>query len=239
MPARDRGRTQLGAATPRANHRSLERPWPPDRRRGAARLGALIDPSTALSCTRAMTLPKPRRMNADEFLVWAMQQDDGHRYELASGEVVAMAPERTSHNIVKAEIWRALKEAAHNAGLQCQVFTDGMAVRIDETTVYEPDASVRCGSRLDADAVEFSDPLVVVEVLSPSTRARDAGAKLQDYFRLSSVRHYMLLRTDTRSAIHHAREEDGTIRTAIVTEGRLRLDPPGITISLESVFAEV
>ncbi len=184
-----------------------------------------------------MTLPKPLRMSADEFLVWAMDQPQG-RYELASGEVIAMAPERVAHNVVKFEVARALKDAVRDTKLPCQVFTDGMAVRIDDATVYEPDASLRCGPRLDDDAVEFSDPVVVVEVLSPSTRARDAGAKLEDYFRLPTVRHYLLLRTDRRSAIHHARGEDGTIATAIVTEGVLRLDPPGITIALDAVFAD-
>ena len=184
-----------------------------------------------------MTLPKPLRMSADEFLAWAMEQPEG-RFELASGEVVAMAPERAAHALAKAEAWRALRRAIRDAGLPCQAFPDGMAVRIDDGTVYEPDATVRCGPELDGDAVEFSDPVVVVEVLSPSTRARDAGAKLADYFRLPSVRHYLLLRTDTRSAIHHARAEDGVITTAIVSGGELRLDPPGIAIALEAVFAK-
>ena len=184
-----------------------------------------------------MTLPKPLRMSADQFLAWAMEQPEG-RYELASGEVVAMAPERAAHNVVKFEAARALKDAVRDVGLPCQAFTDGMAVRVDDATVYEPDASLRCGPRLDDDAVEFSDPVIVVEVLSPSTRARDAGAKLADYFRLPSVRHYLILRTDTRSAIHHARGEDGVITTAIATEGALHLDPPGIAIALEAVFAE-
>ena len=44
--------------------------------------------------------------------------------------------------------------------------------------------------------------------------------------------------TDTRSAIHHARAEDGVITTTILTEGALRLDPPGIAIALEAVFAD-
>ncbi len=184
-----------------------------------------------------MSLPKPLRMTADEFIPWAMDQPEG-RYELASGEVVAMAPERAAHNLVKAETWRALRDAVRDGGLPCQVFADGMAVRVDDATVYEPDASLRCGERLDDDAVEFSDPVVVVEVLSPSTRARDAGAKLADYFRLPSVCHYLLLRTDTRSAIHHARGEDGVITTTILTGGELRLDPPGIAIALEAVFAD-
>ena len=184
-----------------------------------------------------MTLPKPLRMSADEFIPWAMDQPEG-RYELASGEVVAMAPERAAHALTKFAVARALRDAVREADLPCQVFPDGMAVRIDEATVYEPDACVRCGKRLEDDAVEFSDPLVVVEVLSPSTRARDSGAKLADYFRLPSVRHYLILRTDTRSAIHHARGEDGAIATAIVTEGTLNLDPPGVAVALEAVFAE-
>ena len=184
-----------------------------------------------------MTLPKPLRMTADEFLVWAMEQPTG-RYELVSGEVVAMAPERAVHNLVKAEVWRVLRDGAREAGLPCQAFADGMAVRIDGATLYEPDASVRCGARLEADAVEFSDPVIVVEVLSPSTRAQDAGAKLVDYFRLPTVRHYLLIRTDNRTAIHHHRGGDGAIATAVLSGGALRLDPPGIAIALEAVFAE-
>ena len=183
-----------------------------------------------------MTLPKPLRMTADEFIPWATEQEG--RFELAAGEVVSMASERAGHARAKAAAWLALRDAIRGAGLPCEAFADGMAVRIDDTTVYEPDASVRCGPRLDDDVVEFSDPMVVVEVLSPATRARDAGAKLADYFRLPSVRHYLILRFDTRSAIHHARGEDGVITTAILTEGGLRLEPPGIAIALEAMFPE-
>ena len=182
-----------------------------------------------------MTLPRPLRMTADEFIPWAMEQEG--RFELASGEVVAMAPERAAHARAKAAAWGALRDAIRDADLPCEAFADGMAVRVDDATVYEPDASLRCGEPLDDDAVEFSDPVVVVEVLSPSTRARDAGAKLADYFRLPSVRHYLILRTDTRQAIHHARAEDGVITTSIVTEGTITLDPPGIAITLEAMFA--
>ena len=183
-----------------------------------------------------MTLPRPLRMTADEFIPWAMEQEG--RFELASGEVVAMASERAGHARAKAAAWLALRDAIRAAGLPCEAFADGMAVRVDDATVYEPDASVRCGPRLDDDIVEFSDPVVVVEVLSPATRARDAGAKLADYFRLPSVRHYLILRFDTRTAIHHARAEDGVITTRILTDGELSLAPPGIAIALEAVFAE-
>ena len=181
-----------------------------------------------------MTLPKLLRMTADEFLAWAMEQEG--RFELASGEVVAMAPERAAHARAKLAVARALGDAIRDGNLPCEAFTDGMAVRVDDATVHQPDASLRCGGPLDDDTVEFSDPVVLAEVLSPSTRARDAGAKLADYFRLPTVRHYLILRTDTRSAIHHVRGPDGVITTAIVAEGKLRLEPPGIAIALGAVF---
>ncbi len=132
---------------------------------------------------------------------------------------------------------RALKDAVRARGLPYEAF-DGMAVRVDEGRVYEPEATLRCEEPLDDDAVKFSDPVVVVEVLSPSTQARDARANLQDYFRLPSVRRYPILRTDTRSTIHDDSGEDGVITTAIVSEGALRLDPPRIAITLEVVFAD-
>lgn len=182
-----------------------------------------------------MTSTKRLRMDADTFIAWAMTQTEG-RFELAAGEVVGMAPERAAHNRVKGRLFQALNQAINDAGLSCEAFTDGMVLRIDDETVYEPDATVRCGQSLADDAVEFSDPLIVVEVLSPSTRARDAGAKLADYFRLPSVRHYVLLRTDSHQAIHHVRHDAEEIATRIVNDGVLRFDPPGIEIALESVF---
>lgn len=181
-----------------------------------------------------MTVLKPLRMSADEFLIWAMDQSG--RYELAEGEVVAMAPERAGHARTKNAALRSLERAIEVAQLNCEAFPDGMAVRIDDRTILEPDASVRCGGRLDADAIEFSDPVVVVEVLSPTTRAYDLGGKVEAYFRLASVRHYLIVKTDTRSVIHHSRVGDGTIVTRIVTEGILDLDPPGISIATNEIF---
>ncbi len=176
-------------------------------------------------------LPSPGRMTSDEFIAWAMEQPEGQRYELAAGEIVGTAPERSAHALTKAHVWRRLAEAVEVAGLPCDVYPDGMTVEVDAGNVNEPDALVRCGPRLADNAVKLNDPVVVVEVLSPSTRARDSGAKLIDYFRLPSVHHYLIVRTEDRAIIHHARNADGTILTQIVHEGPIRLDPPGLTVT--------
>jgi Uma2 family endonuclease len=177
------------------------------------------------------TSPGPGRMTSDEFIAWAMEQPEGCRYELVAGEVVAMAPERSAHALTKAHFWRRLVEAVEAAGLPCDVYPDGMSVEVDASTTYEPDVLVRCGARLPDDAVKLSDPIIVVEVLSPSTRARDITTKLIDYFSLPSVHHYLIVPTDDRAIIHHARNPDGTILTRIVREGPIELDPPGILVT--------
>ena len=111
-----------------------------------------------------------------------------------------------------------------------------MTVRVDQDTAHEPDALVYCGEKLPSSAVEAPNPIIVVEVLSPSSRHIDASAKLAGYFRIASVRHYLIIDPDTRLAIHHARGERDVIATRVVGEGALRLDPPGIEVSIGDLF---
>ncbi|HUH01957.1 MAG TPA: Uma2 family endonuclease, partial [Kofleriaceae bacterium] len=161
---------------------------------------------------------------------------EGARYELVAGEVVAMAPERAAHAFLKARIWRAFDDEIGERGLPCQALPDGMTVKIDEHTAYEPDAVVHCGAPLADDALLVPEPIIVVEVLSPTTKAHDAGAKLAGYFRLPTVRHYLLVRTEQRTVIHHRRADGGAIETRIITSGILPLDPPGLELDLAHIY---
>src|SRR5689334_17538431 len=126
----------------------------------------------------AMVRSARTRMTSHEFLAWAMQRPEHERCELVYGEIVAMAPERSIHALTKFRIARRLAEAIEAKSLKCTAYPDGMAVEVDAQTVYEPDALVRCGQSLPGDAIKVTDPLIVVEVRSPSTGNRDAGAKL-------------------------------------------------------------
>jgi Uma2 family endonuclease len=178
----------------------------------------------------------PGRMTVEQFLDWAMAQPDGGRYELVAGEAVAMAPERAAHARRKARIWRALAEAVEAGGLPCETLPDGMTVKIDEHTAYEPDAVVHWGEAMADDAIVVPAPVIVAEVLSPRTATRDTGSKLADYFGLPSVRHYLIVRTDRPTVIHHRRGEGDVIETRIVTAGTLALDPPGLTLELDRIY---
>lgn len=181
---------------------------------------------------------RPGRMTSREFAAWAGGRPEGERYELVAGEVVAMAPERASHNRIKFNIALALRAAVQAAGLPCQTFTDGMAVPIDEETTYEPDAMVRCGDEpVPDEATVVTDPVIVVEVVSPSSGGADSGGKLADYFKLPSVLHYVVVRPRRRSVVHHRRGGDGRIETSIVAGSTLELAPPGITVEVAAFFA--
>jgi len=89
---------------------------------------------------------------------------------------------------------------------------------------------VYCGEKLPESAVAVPHPVIVVEVLSPSTGHIDASAKLAGYFLLPSVRHYLIVDPDKRLVIHHARGETA-ITTRIVSASRLLLHPPGIDVT--------
>jgi len=181
------------------------------------------------------TRPEPLRFTADGFIAWAMDQPRG-RFELADGVVVAMAPERAGHARVKLAAVNALAAGLKAGNLPCEAFTDGMAVRIDDATVYEPDALVRCGPATPDDMVVLSDPVVVVEVISPSSRGIDSGAKLAGYFRLPSLVHYLVIDGVARAVTHHRRDAEGAIATRILRDGALELDPPGLRIAVSELF---
>jgi Uma2 family endonuclease len=177
-----------------------------------------------------------KRMSVEEFVPWAMARPETEHYELIAGEVVPRAPERAMHARTRGRLYRRLADGIEAAGLRCTFYPRGMAVMVDADTLYEPDAFVRCGEKLPDDALLVTDPIIIVEVLSPSMSAVDTGNKFADYFRLASVRHFLLIRPDKRVIVHHERDASGDISTGIVHDGAVRLDPPGL--ELADIFEE-
>jgi Uma2 family endonuclease len=175
-----------------------------------------------------------RKMTVDEFLVWAEGRDG--RWELYNGVPYAMAPERARHGEVKFAVQTALVQAIRKAGLPCHMRPDGATVRISEHVAHEPDALVYCGPKHPDDSIEVPNPVILVEVASPSTRKIDASLKLTGYFSLTSVHHYLIIDPDGPPVIHHRRQTDGTILTRIVHDGTVKLTPPGIDVALAEVF---
>jgi len=113
---------------------------------------------------------------------------------------------------------------------------DGMTVRVADDTSYEPDALVYCGERIVGDSVEVPNPVIVVEVSSPSTRQIDATFKLAGYFSVASVQHYLIVDPDKPVVIHHKRGSGDAIATRILNGGPIKLDPPGFEVTVEAFY---
>jgi Uma2 family endonuclease len=174
-----------------------------------------------------------QRLSREDFRCWAAAQK--RRYERIAGEPVAMSPERIEHVRVKNRVWAALDRAIQAANLPCEALGDGVTIEIDEDTDYEPDAVVNCGPLAPGEAIAATNPVVVVEVLSPSTEHIDLADKLADYFRVPSIQHYLIVRARRREVIHHSRS-GAEILSRVVNVGSIALDPPGLSIDLAEIY---
>lgn len=191
-----------------------------------------------------IALPK-HKMTADEFLAWAeaLPKEAG-KFELWDGDVIVkhgpagqMNAERSQHWDVKGAAYRALHDAIKRAGLPCFAAIDGASVRLSSSKLVEPDVLVYCGEKVPRDVLEVPNPVIVVEVLSPSTQSMDLGVKLQGYFALPSLHHYLVIDPDRPLLIHHKRGTGDALETRIVSGPSLRLDPPGLDVDLADVLA--
>ena len=91
-------------------------------------------------------------------------------------------------------------------------------------------------ARAPPDAIAATNPVIVVEVLSPTTQAIDTSDKLADYFRFASIQHYLIVSACRHEIIHHQRAGDA-IASRIVNLGSIHLDPPGIAIDVADIYA--
>ncbi len=147
-----------------------------------------------------------------------------------------MAAEPIGHVRAQTAAQAALARAIRAAGLDCEALGDGVTVEIGEDGDFEPDALVNCGPRLRNTDTVATNPVVIVEVQSPSTGWRDETDKLLGYFTVPSLRHYLMVNSHRRVLVHCRRKPTG-YDTTILTAGPLLLDPPGLQLDVEEFFA--
>lgn len=150
-----------------------------------------------------------------EFLAFGGEPDV--RYELVAGEIRAMAPAGARHNRIQAAVVHVL-ERRLSGRRPCASFGEA-GIRISEEDFYIADVAVSCREAEDAPGV--AEPLLLVEVLSPGTRAHDLGTKLPAYKEIASVREIWLVDSTRRWVEHWVREEEGWRARDVIAGGRL------------------
>ncbi len=128
---------------------------------------------------------------AEEFL--AFEADSEFKHELIDGEVYDMSGGTFNHSRISANIiGETISRLTHS---NCVVNTSDMLVRLSEERYVYPDMSVVCGQALFEDDTEMAllNPVLVVEVTSPTSMNYDRGLKRESYLRLPSVQAYLII----------------------------------------------
>ena len=164
------------------------------------------------------------RMTADEFLAWETDQE--FKWEFDGFQPVAMAGGTDEHAAIQANLLAALVPRLR--GTPCRV--RGSEVKIKAGSSYRyPDAFVRC-TPVERGSTVTDDPVVIFEIISPSTERKDRTVKLREYRAIPTLQRYVLLEQDGAAATTYTRTDTGWIVDQL--DGAEVLDMPEIGISI-------
>jgi Uma2 family endonuclease len=137
---------------------------------------------------------QPRHYTAEEY--FALEAQSNLRHEFFAGEVFAMAGESIAHNTISINITMACRQALR--GKSCRVQMEGIQLAVEASRHYTyPDIVVSCDPQDQQESRRLHAPVLIVAVLSPSTEAYDRGLKFNQYKKLPSLRHYLLVSQKT------------------------------------------
>ena len=175
-----------------------------------------------------------KRMTLAEFLRWEDATDT--RYELLAGQPVAMAPPAPAHGFLAARLCARI-EGALQSRRPCMVQIEAGIARPDrDDTCYVADLAVTCKPPRSGEQL-ISDPVLIVEVLSPTTGLHDRHTKVADYRRIASVEEILLIDSTSIFAEVLRREGDRWI-TEIVRGplATLSLVSIGLTATMSELY---
>jgi Uma2 family endonuclease len=178
-----------------------------------------------------MAEPAEKRWTVDEFLAW----DDGsdRRYELVDGQIVAMAPPSGAHAAIVINLGAELRSRLRPPS---RVLAEaGILITDRSDTYYQADLAVTC-TPPDRGRQDVLDPVLLVEVLSPSTAVHDRGRKAEDYLRLPSVREILLVGSEERRVRYWRRDGPRWIVEDLIGEAELRLETVPDPIPLAAIY---
>lgn len=145
-------------------------------------------------------------MSEAEYLAFERAAEGKHEY--VNGQVYDMAGATREHNLITVNVVRRLGNQLE--GKPCEVYSNDMRVRIPRKRTYTyPDVVVVCGEPrfLDNAFDTLLNPVLVIEVISNSTRKYDFIEKFRDFRTVESCVEYLLIEQDQRSVAHYAKRE--------------------------------
>jgi Uma2 family endonuclease len=176
-------------------------------------------------------------MTGAEFLAWEAVQME--RHEFVNGEIFAMSGAEDRHVTVTGNLYIALRQ--HLAGTPCRTLMVDMKLHVAAANSYfYPDVMVTCSAADLASPLVKAEPILLAEVLSPSTAAYDRGEKFAHYRRIPSLQEFMLVDVDTRRTDIYRKGADGMWVLHPFDAGQtVHLASVNLDITSQALFAEI
>jgi Uma2 family endonuclease len=185
-------------------------------------------------------LPKTR-YTIEEYIELLKNSDE--RFEYFDGEVVSMAGGKIAHGSIAANFVRHLGNRVADRG--CQVLGSDVALKVPAAPPLRfPDASVVCGERLieEFHGIDLVvNPLLIVEVLSPTTETFDREGKFLAYQSIESFQEYLLVAQDRPHVTQYVRQpDDKWLRADIIgLDSEVKLESLGVTLPLAEIYWQI
>lgn len=177
-------------------------------------------------------IKKQMMIGEDEYLAGEVISDIKH--ELIGGQVYAMAGAGFNHDLISGNLYSEFR--AHVRKSPCTPFTSDMRVRVG-TNYYYPDVSVDC--EFDISQPNHSDtPVIIVEVLSQSTRRNDQTTKRLTYINIPSLQEYVLVEQDFVQ-VEVARRSNGWLPSHYFLGDDVTFESIGLTLPVEEIYHSV
>lgn len=187
-----------------------------------------------------MTAQPKRYITEQEYIKFERASTSKHEY--FDGQIYAMTGASRTHNLIAGNTLATLHGQLRRK--PCQIFPSDMRVKVMHTGLNTyPDLVVICGEPEFTDDVldTLVNPLVVIEILSPSTERYDRGMKFQNYRTIESLQDYILIAQDHYHVEHYSRQDNGQwlLQEAIGIESALSIRSIECTLALEDVYEKV
>lgn len=171
----------------------------------------------------------------------ALENEAAEKSELFNGQIYAMAGASPTHALITANAIGVLQQQLR--GKPCRTFSSDLRVRVDETGAFVyPDVTVACPPLhfAEDDANALTNPVVVVEVLSPLTELNDRGTKWNYYQRMISLCDYIIVEQDQKRIEHYSRLDDGSWRYSVrENDGAISLSSIECELNLDEIYERV
>jgi Uma2 family endonuclease len=178
-----------------------------------------------------MARARPQPWTVEDFLVF--EAEELERYEFVDGIVRMMTGGSAAHSRIKANVMAALDNMLR--GGPCSAYIDDLKV-VTATAVMYPDVLAAC-MPIAAEDDRVQEPIVVVEVLSPTTERHDRIAKWREYQRIRSLQHFVLVEQAERRVEVYSRTETGWALASIEPpQDEVALSAIGAKLSLEAIY---